>query len=231
MSRKFLIRALVVGVAFVLWTAVVHIGISHGSRHSVWIQEDFGTWPTTVDETDGTSDIELSIFASFAPGSSAASGRTDRRATSSAGPRSAPPSTPTIRTTSTDRGSIAPLGAGAVTAMSVYVASPVDAAPFDEFQLAIYTDDDGAPDRLLAMSEKGHLVGDAWNSVPIVADLQPGAAYWLLFNTNGRSANVNNPTFRRVTGNPLDTVVQAQDFVEWHSRDEPDHLARQHARR
>ena len=164
-------------------------------------QEDFGTWPTAVDDADGSSNIELSIYASFAPGP-AVPGRTERRATSSAGPE--------IGTTvdSGDSNNIngsrfeAPLGAGAVTAMSVYVASPVDAAPFDEFQLAIYTDDHGAPDRLLATSEQGHLVGDAWNTVPIDADLQPGDAYWLMFNTNGRSANVNNPTFRQVQREP-----------------------------
>jgi hypothetical protein len=174
-SRKFLIRALVVGVAFILWTAVVHTGISRGSRHNVWIQEDFGTWPTTVDETDGTSDIELSIFASFAPGST---GVGPNGSSSNLVGWAAIGTTVDSNDSNNINGSrvTAPIGAGAVTAMSVYVASPVDAAPFDESQLAIYTDDDGAPDRLLAMSEKGHLVGDAWNSVPIVADLQPGAA-------------------------------------------------------
>ena len=228
MSRKFLIRAVVVGVAFVLWTAVVHIGISHGSRHSVWIQEDFGNWPTTVDHIDNTSNIELAIFASFAPGPG---GDGPNGSTSNivgwAG----------IGTTvdSGDSNSIngsrveAPLGAGAVTAMSVYVAGPVDArtlrrVPTGDLHRrprstgpSARDERDGAPRRRRVEQRADRRRPATW------------ASYWLMYNTNGRTANMNNPTFRRVSGNPLDNVLQSQDVDEVAFAVEPGHPCRQHA--
>ena len=56
--------------------------------------------------------------------------------------------------------------AGAVASISVFVASPVDEAPHDRFELAIYHDSGGAPGHLLATTASGRLVPDSWNTLP-----------------------------------------------------------------
>ena len=44
-------------------------------------------------------------------------------------------------------------------------------------------------------STSGTLVANAWNTLPISATLQPNTAYWLVYNTNGRSNGVNDLQF------------------------------------
>jgi hypothetical protein len=76
--------------------------------------------------------------------------------------------------------------------MSVYVASPLDAAPNNQFQLAIYSDNGGNPGTLIASTESGVLAANTWHTLAITAAIAPRTAYWLFYNTNGTSCAVNN---------------------------------------
>ena len=99
--------------------------------------------------------------------------------------------------------------AGQVTSLSIYVASPVDSAPNDQFELAIYDDESGAPHDLLAVSERGTLRSDAWNAVAIDANLEPHTAYWFVYNTNGTTDAANNPVYSTVPAAPLDDLIRS----------------------
>ncbi|HLF77245.1 MAG TPA: hypothetical protein VJB57_07095, partial [Dehalococcoidia bacterium] len=92
--------------------------------------------------------------------------------------------------------------------MSVYVQSPVDSPPHNQFQLAIYEDHRGAPRRLVARSEPGILVPNSWNTLPIVADLQAEAAYWLMYNSNASRNPVNRLAFAPSQLDSLDSVIR-----------------------
>src|SRR6266403_4729162 len=81
---------------------------------------------------------------------------------------------------------------GTVTAMSVFVASPISASPNNQFQVAIYADNSGTPGALIAQSVSQTLVADSWNTSPISAAVTAGAYYWLAYNTNGLTGNANN---------------------------------------
>jgi glucose/arabinose dehydrogenase/PKD repeat protein len=77
-------------------------------------------------------------------------------------------------------------GATALTVSQVSVhLTTVQAAPADQYQVAIYTDDGGSPGTLVASSTSGTLTADSWNSRPVTATLAPNTAYWLMYNTNG----------------------------------------------
>jgi hypothetical protein len=80
---------------------------------------------------------------------------------------------------------------GNVTSMSVYVGA-VGASPNNQFQLAIYGDQGGLPNTLLAQSALGTLSSNSWNTLPVSATLQANTSFWLVYNTNGASATVNN---------------------------------------
>ena len=82
-----------------------------------------------------------------------------------------------------------------VTGISVYVGA-VDAAPNNQYQVAIYTDQNGVPGTLVASSTSGTLTPNAWNTRPLAAPLQANTSYWLMYNTNGRSAAVNNMYYK-----------------------------------
>ena len=78
-----------------------------------------------------------------------------------------------------------------VNALSVYVGT-VDAAPNNQYQVAIYTDQNGAPGTLVASSTADTLTPNAWNTRPLVAALEANTNYWLIYNTNGRADSDNN---------------------------------------
>jgi Bacterial Ig-like domain/Chitobiase/beta-hexosaminidase C-terminal domain/Bacterial Ig domain len=82
----------------------------------------------------------------------------------------------------------------AVLSMSVHVGA-VDTAPNNQYQVAIYVDSAGVPGARLATSATATLTANAWNTVPISATLQPATTYWLVYNTNGRTAAVNDMHF------------------------------------
>jgi hypothetical protein len=82
--------------------------------------------------------------------------------------------------------------AGQVSSMSVYV-GPIDSLVANrQYQLAIYRDNAGRPGTLVAVSATGTLVANTWNALPVSAALLASTNYWLMYNTNGRSAAVNN---------------------------------------
>ena len=84
---------------------------------------------------------------------------------------------------------------GQVTSMSAYVGAIDSSTTNRQFQLAIYGDNAGRPGALLAASGSGTLVASSWNTLAISAALSPNTSYWLMYNTNGRSSNVNNMHF------------------------------------
>jgi hypothetical protein len=82
-------------------------------------------------------------------------------------------------------------GALAITSMSVHVGA-VDALASNRlYGLAIYTDVSGQPGTLVASSTAGTLIANSWNTRPLVVVL-PAGAYWLMYATNGLTAEVNN---------------------------------------
>ena len=199
---------------FALWSLVVRVGIATGSRESVWIERPFGTWPSSVENARSTADIEFSVFATINGGPP--------------GDASDAPVPATIGRTTIGRvvdsfdserinGSRFVTGerAGSVTSISIYIASPIDHTPHDRFELAIYDDHSGAPHRQRAVSERGTLRPDAWNTVTIKATLDPHTAYWFLYNTNGTSGAVNNAAYVPVPGAPLDDAIHAIGSTAW----------------
>jgi glucose/arabinose dehydrogenase len=71
-----------------------------------------------------------------------------------------------------------------VSQVSVYLRT-VQAAPANQYQVAIYADVNGSPGALVASSTSGTLAANSWNSRPVTATLAPNTAYWLMYNTNG----------------------------------------------
>ncbi|MBG0560814.1 PQQ-dependent sugar dehydrogenase [Actinoplanes sp. NEAU-A11] len=71
-----------------------------------------------------------------------------------------------------------------VSQISVYLKA-VQAAPANQYQVAVYTDVNGSPGTLVASSTSGTLTANSWNSRPVAATLAPNTAYWLMYNTNG----------------------------------------------
>lgn len=211
--RGLWVAALLLGL-FVLWTAVVRVGIAEGSRDSAWIVSPFGSWPDRVDHVAGTSDIQFSLFATYAAG--ATSNESEAPVVPAVG-------RPTIGSVvdSFDSDNIngsrfvTGVRAGRVTSLSVYVASPVDGAPNDRFEVAIYSDEHGAPLNRLAVSRVGTLRADAWNSAPIDATLEPETPYWFFYNTNGSSGDVNNAVYTHVPGTPVDEAVRSIRSAEF----------------
>jgi len=201
-------------VLFVLWTSFVRVGISRGSRESAWIERPFGTWPSRVENARSTADIEFSVFATF-------SGGPPTDAIDAPVPATAGRTTigPVVDSFDSERinGSrfVTGVRAGSVTSISIYISSPIDRTPHDRFELAIYDDDNGAPHRQLAVSERGTLRPDAWNTVTITATLDPHTAYWFLYNTNGTSDAVNNAVYVAVPGAPLDDAIHAIGSTGW----------------
>jgi hypothetical protein len=102
---------------------------------------------------------------------------------------------------------------GTVTSMSVFVASPISASPNNEFQVAIYVDNNGTPGALIAQSASQTLVADSWNTIPISAPVTANAFYWLAYNTNGLAGNANN--LRLDTGGTTSTWINLQPFGAW----------------
>jgi hypothetical protein len=68
----------------------------------------------------------------------------------------------------------------------------VDAAPHNQYSVAIYSDNNGAPGALLAQSSTGTLAANSWNTLPISATLQANTAYWLVYNANGSNTSVDD---------------------------------------
>ncbi|RAJ35971.1 Ig-like domain-containing protein [Kitasatospora sp. SolWspMP-SS2h] len=79
----------------------------------------------------------------------------------------------------------------ALTSLNVHTGQ-ISAAPNNQFQIAVYSDNAGSPDALLATSSVGTLSANAWNSAPITYTLAANTTYWVVYNSNGTSSTVNN---------------------------------------
>jgi Domain of unknown function (DUF1929)/Bacterial Ig domain/Kelch motif len=89
---------------------------------------------------------------------------------------------------------------GGIVSMSVYIGNIDTATNSRQYQLAIYNDNAGRPGTLLARTTtSGTLTANAWNTLPLNAALQPNTTYWLMYNSNGRTASVNNMYFNNGT--------------------------------
>jgi hypothetical protein len=75
--------------------------------------------------------------------------------------------------------------------ISAYVGA-IDAAPRNQFSLAIYSDNNGKPGSLVAKTASGTLTANSWNTLPITVALNANTAYWLFYNTNSGSVSLNN---------------------------------------
>jgi Big-like domain-containing protein len=82
--------------------------------------------------------------------------------------------------------------AGQITSMSVYVGAIDSVVANRQYRLAVYADSAGQPGALIAVSAAGTLTANAWNTLAVTASLAGSTNYWLMFNTNGRTASVNN---------------------------------------
>ncbi len=79
-----------------------------------------------------------------------------------------------------------------VRSMSVFVAGLDSSITNRSYQVAIYADNNGRPGTLVASSATGTLTANSWNTLPISVNLAANTSYWLMYNTNGRTAAVNN---------------------------------------
>ena len=104
---------------------------------------------------------------------------------------------------------------GTVTQMSVYVAQVDSSSTYRKFQLAIYTDNNGNPSTLVAKSATGTLTANSWNNVAVNANLQASTAYWLMYNTNGRSGSVNNMKYNTGPANSGAWSTLKTSFGTW----------------
>ncbi|WP_345707584.1 Ig-like domain-containing protein [Kitasatospora paranensis] len=93
-------------------------------------------------------------------------------------------------------GSKVTTGSAAVplTSLSVHVGQ-ISAAPNNQYQLAVYTDNAGSPGTLVASTASGTLTANAWNALPVNLTLAAGTSYWFVYNSNGTSSTVNNMNY------------------------------------
>ncbi len=66
-----------------------------------------------------------------------------------------------------------PNESGIATSLAVLVANPIGAAPNNQFQVAVYADQNGAPGTLIAASSSQAITPNAWNTAALSATLQP----------------------------------------------------------
>jgi hypothetical protein len=100
-----------------------------------------------------------------------------------------------------------------VTSMSVFIASPISASPNNQFQVAIYADNNGTPGALIASSVSQTILPDAWNTVSITAPVTANTYYWLAYNTNGLATNTNN--LRYDAGGATSMWISVEAFGTW----------------
>jgi hypothetical protein len=86
-----------------------------------------------------------------------------------------------------------------VQSISAYVGA-VDAAPNNQYSLAVYSDSNGSPGNLVA-SASGTLKANSWNTLPLSATLQANTSYWLLYNSNGTASGSNDLYYNQASSN------------------------------
>jgi hypothetical protein len=93
----------------------------------------------------------------------------------------------------------------------------VGSAPYSQYSVAVYTDVNGMPGSLVALSSAGTLKAKTWNTLPLAATLAPNAAYWLVYNTNGNTNSVNNLYYNSSSTNGSARSGSTQSFGSWPS--------------
>src|SRR3989344_620791 len=170
--------------------------------------QTFGTWPATYSSIATNYAARASMYVTYGTGTPAVPTFGYPKVGATAGASSG---SNLALATSYQSGS----QAGEVASMSIYFTSPVGSAPNNQFQVAIYSDVNGAPGILIASSASQTIIPDAWNTVPIAATLTPNTFYWLVYNSNGTSSFQNNGKFD--TGTTGQTVRRSQTFATWPS--------------
>lgn len=79
---------------------------------------------------------------------------------------------------------------GTLKSITVYIGS-VQNFPYNQYQVAIYTDNSGVPGTLLAKSVSGILKPNSWNTLTLSATLSANTYYWLMYNTNATNNSLN----------------------------------------
>ncbi|MGH8219553.1 MAG: choice-of-anchor R domain-containing protein [Steroidobacteraceae bacterium] len=135
----------------------------------------FGTWPKTASAGHLQSPQQTySIYVTYQSASDTLGSKT-----------ATPPATVDGGDENTMAGSPVTTGAQAVSVSSIAVwINSAQAAPNNQFEVAIYTDSAGKPGSLLAASNAQSISPQSWNTVPLSVVLKAGTTYWLLYNTN-----------------------------------------------
>jgi hypothetical protein len=104
---------------------------------------------------------------------------------------------------------------GTVSALNVYVASPISGNPNDKGQVAIYSDNAGVPNSRLGFSNDATLAGNTWNTINLTSGVSvtSGQVYWLVYNTNGSTNSNNNMVYDSGAANQTRWV--AQTYGTW----------------
>ena len=105
--------------------------------------------------------------------------------------------------------------ASAISSMSVFVGAIDTVVANRLFQVAIYTNVAGRPGTLVASSASGTLVANSVNTVAITAALPANTSFWLMYNTNGRTATVNNMFFNTAAAGQGVFSTGAVAFGTW----------------
>lgn len=77
-----------------------------------------------------------------------------------------------------------PTSTGTLSSISVYAGANVEASPYNQYQIGIYTDNSGTPGSYIASSAVGTLKANAWNTLSVNASVTANTAYWLVYTTN-----------------------------------------------
>jgi len=103
---------------------------------------------------------------------------------------------------------------GTLQSITVYVGS-VQNAPNNQYQLAIYSDNNGMPGTLLAKSATGELKANSWNTLSVSTALNANTYYWLMYNTNATSISSNNLKFNLTTTQNGAVSSSSTTFGTW----------------
>ena len=192
------------------------------------------TWPMPANDPAGMHTLKVGVFKSgwsglYAWDNNAASFMMSMAsATATPAPATSTPLPATATLGYTAIGSVADTGdagylngsrivvgtqAESVKSVSAYV-GPVDSAPHNQFGFAVYSDNNGAPGALVAKSAAGTLKAHGWNTLSLNADLSANTAYWLMYNTNGSNASVNNMVYDNTSSN-VGAYSDPQAFGTW----------------
>jgi subtilase family serine protease len=87
---------------------------------------------------------------------------------------------------------------GTLKSISVYIRS-VQNSPNNQYQVAIYSDNNGLPGSLISKSASGTLTANSWNTLPVSAALNANTYYWLMYNTNSTNGTLNELSFTTTT--------------------------------